>query len=56
MSDYAKCVRNGVVSDNSATKTALVGRSEEQQRNYYAGFEKLAKMIFSIAEIKVSNG
>lgn len=40
-----------VVSDNSATNTALVGRTEEQQRRYYAGFNQLAQMIFNIANM-----
>lgn len=40
-----------VVSDNSATNTALVGRTEKQQRNYQAGFKKLCEMIFAIAKM-----
>ncbi len=40
------------VSDNSATNTALVGRTEKQQRNYQAGFKKLCEMIFAIAKMQ----
>lgn len=40
-----------VVSDNSATNTALVGRTEKQQRNYQAGFKKLCEIIFAIAKM-----
>ena len=42
-----------VVSDNSATGAALVGRTEEEQEKYdYGRNEVLPEMILRTAEIK----